>query len=404
MTRNNHCDVLIAGAGPAGLAAAIALRRRGADVLVADALRPPIDKPCGEGLMPDALRALAQLGIVLDAHHGASFAGVLFASGATRVAAGFTGGSGLGVRRPVLHQVLFDHAASLGVRFAWGVPVVLHEGQPPTLAGQACIYRWLIGADGSASRVRAWSGFDANRAGSRRFGYRAHFRLAPGSTPVTHVEVHWSGLGQVYITPVGPQEICVAGVSRHSGVRLGGIIASIGSLRDSLANATPVTQERGALTLTRRLRRVTRGNVALVGDASGSVDAITGEGLALAFRQSLLLAESLHAGGLALYASRHAATLALPRRMAKLMLVFDRHPRLRSRILQAFAARPMLFRDLLAVHLGEQSLRGFALHHGAQLGALLLAAQSASLSPPRFGEDPGMPLPGSSLERETDAA
>ena len=50
-----RCDALIAGGGPAGLAAAIALRQKGLDVLVADALWPPIDKACGEGLMPDAL-------------------------------------------------------------------------------------------------------------------------------------------------------------------------------------------------------------------------------------------------------------------------------------------------------------------------------------------------------------
>ena len=58
-----RCDALIVGGGPAGLAAAIALRQKGLDVLVADALRPPIDKACGEGLMPDARKDLAALGI-----------------------------------------------------------------------------------------------------------------------------------------------------------------------------------------------------------------------------------------------------------------------------------------------------------------------------------------------------
>jgi 2-polyprenyl-6-methoxyphenol hydroxylase-like FAD-dependent oxidoreductase len=56
-------DVLVIGGGPAGLAAAIAARRKGFSVAVVDAAVPPIDKACGEGLMPDALSALAELGI-----------------------------------------------------------------------------------------------------------------------------------------------------------------------------------------------------------------------------------------------------------------------------------------------------------------------------------------------------
>src|SRR5258708_15893290 len=56
------CDVLIVGGGPAGLASAIAAARQGLHVEVIDAMKPPIDKACGEGLMPDALEALAAIG------------------------------------------------------------------------------------------------------------------------------------------------------------------------------------------------------------------------------------------------------------------------------------------------------------------------------------------------------
>ena len=79
-----RCDALIVGGGPAGLASAIALRQKGLDVLVADALRPPIDKACGEGLMPDAQKDLAALGVQLTGHDGAAFDGIAFLSGATR--------------------------------------------------------------------------------------------------------------------------------------------------------------------------------------------------------------------------------------------------------------------------------------------------------------------------------
>jgi flavin-dependent dehydrogenase len=389
--RNHHCDVFIAGAGPAGLAAAIALRLRGADVLLADARHPPIDKPCGEGLMPDARRALAALGVYPDPH-GLPFAGIAFADAHARVSASFPTFPGVGLRRTTLHQLLCERAAALGVRFAFNTPVILGANQPPTLAGHfgssAVRARWIIGADGASSRLRTWAGLDRARPGIRRFGFRAHFRLAPGVPPPTHVEVHWGPHGQAYITPValhdGRAELCISAMTRDPHARLLQILDTLPTLRDLLRGAEPLTAERGCLTLTRRFPRVTRahpslGNVALIGDASGSVDAITGEGLALAFRQALLLADSIAADRLDLYESRHPALLALPQRMARFLLLLDRCPRLRTRTLHAFSTRPSLFRSLLAVHVGEQRLSRFLLLYGPSL-ASRIALPSAEWS------------------------
>lgn len=370
---SNACDVLIAGAGPAGLAAAIALRLGGADVLVADAVRPPIDKPCGEGLMPDARLALAELGVRLEPGDGAEFAGISFVSGSHSVAANFPCGPGIGVRRTVLHRLLLDRAACLGARFAWQTPVVLNPGRPATLSGEPISYRWMIGADGSSSRVRAWAGLDSDQVRSRRFGFRAHYQVKPWSD---HVEVHWGLLGQAYITPVGQDEICVSAMTRRSGLRLDQIVASLPVLRERLGSAPLTSTGRGCLTVTRRLRHVGRENVALIGDASGSVDAITGEGLALGFRQALLLADSLSAGSLALYQAGHARILARPQRMAGLLLLLDRHPRLRSSTLRLFASQPALFRSLLAFHVGESALRALLSRPQASLPSHLQVPSS----------------------------
>jgi flavin-dependent dehydrogenase len=275
---------------------------------------------------------------------------------------------GIGVRRPVLHKLLAERAAELGVRMRWGTPVVLKEGQAAMLDGERCVYRWMVGADGAASRVRIWAGLNAGTVRSRRFGFRAHFRRAPRSE---YVEIHWGEMGEAYVTPVGENEVGVAAMTHDASVRLAEIVESLPTLREKLAGAERTTTERGAATVTRRLRRVTSGNVALAGDASGSVDAITGEGLGLGFREALLLAESLEAGGLEMYEARHAGLLALPQRMAALMLLMDHFPALRRRALGAMAARPELFRELLAVHVGERTLARFVVRHGAEMGMLM---------------------------------
>ena len=57
------CDVLIAGAGPAGSIAAIRLARAGARVLLVDRARFPRDKLCGDTLNPGAMRVVERAGL-----------------------------------------------------------------------------------------------------------------------------------------------------------------------------------------------------------------------------------------------------------------------------------------------------------------------------------------------------
>ena len=71
-------DVCIVGGGPAGLAAAIAARKKGFSVIVADGAAPPIDKSCGEGMMPETLAALESLGTKFEHGEGQIFRGISF--------------------------------------------------------------------------------------------------------------------------------------------------------------------------------------------------------------------------------------------------------------------------------------------------------------------------------------
>lgn len=373
-------DVLVLGGGPAGLAAAIALRQSGVDVLLVDALVPPIDKACGEGIMPDSRRELARLGVDLNRVHGAPFRGVRFCDDRSTVTANFSSGEGIGLRRVVLHSLLVDRARDIGVRLRWGTPVTLNPGQPATMDGEPVTYRYLIGADGLSSRVRTWAGLSRGTLHTRRFGFRVHYRVKPQAFDLTNpcVEVHWGPLGQAYVTPVGADEICVAVVTRFPGmVRTAQVIDSIAALREKLRHTEITSRERGSITTTRTLHRVVRDNVALLGDASGSADAITGEGLAMAFRQALMLAASLEGGSLDAYAAGHANPLRIPQSMARSLLLMDRWPALRAKALRVFAREPLLFEELLRVHTGEDSLHGFLLRHAPQLGCRMLLPSPA---------------------------
>ena len=119
----NEIDVFVVGGGPAGLAAAIAARRQGLRVVVSDGDRPPIDKPCGEGLMPDSRLLAARLGLNLPSSVGYEFRGIRFHGTGRSVEGDFTTGSGIGVRRTTLHHALVHAAERAGVEFRWASPV-----------------------------------------------------------------------------------------------------------------------------------------------------------------------------------------------------------------------------------------------------------------------------------------
>src|ERR1700756_5716021 len=163
-------DLLIVGGGPAGLAAAIAARQRGLPPLVVDPGGPPVDKPCGEALMPDARAALQRLGVHVGPLHGARFRGIRFTNGRDQVDATFPDGVGLGVRRPVLHQLLIDRAEQLGILPRWRTRAELLDAHTARLDGKVTTFRWLIGADGVTSQVRRWAGLDAIRHEHQRYG------------------------------------------------------------------------------------------------------------------------------------------------------------------------------------------------------------------------------------------
>jgi menaquinone-9 beta-reductase len=369
-------DVFVIGGGPAGLAAAIAARERGFRVLVADGALPPIDKACGEGLLPDGRAALEQLGIhvpLADAH---PFRGIRFVGTALSADSRFPHDScGLAVRRTALHRLMAERAEQLGACLLWRTAVTGISSQGVHVGDRIVRARWIVGADGSNSRVRRWAGLDHSwwNYGLRprlRYAFRRHYRVAPWSD---HMEVYWGDSCQGYATAVNSEQVCVALASHDSGLRVDDGLRALPRLRERLAGAEAVSAERGALTGNRTLRRVWRGNVALIGDASGTVDAITGEGLGLAFSQAVVLARCFESGDLGRYQTEHRRLARRPLWMARLLLTLDQRPWLQHRTLQVFQSRPEIFRRFLELHVGALPPL-HAVRDGLSLGWGLLTA------------------------------
>ncbi|MGP8248063.1 MAG: NAD(P)/FAD-dependent oxidoreductase [Bryobacteraceae bacterium] len=352
MTPSSATDLFIVGGGPAGLAAALAARRLGLDVTVADCSQPPVDKACGEGIMPDGVAAARSLGLALEDAGPRPFAGIRFAEGTESVEARFPTGRGLGLRRTALHQFLIGHAYQAGVRMLWGARVTALVNAGAWVNDRLVRARWIAGADGGNSAVRRWAGLEASERDSRRYGFRRHYRVAPWSE---FMEIHWGDGCQLYVTPVSDGEVCVVAISRDPHLRLDAALARFPCVRDHLESASAASSERGGVSATRRLKRVWRGNVALIGDASGSVDAVTGEGLCLLFQQAVALAGALAVEDLSAYQAAHRRLGRRPEWMGDLMLLLDRFPALRRRTIKAMAREPRLFARMLAMHVGELS-------------------------------------------------
>lgn len=364
-------DAVIIGGGPAGLAAAIALQMKGLQTLVVEAMKPPVDKGCGEGLMPDALDSLATLGIDISPDEGHPFTGLRFLNASHSVEGTFPVGTGVGIRRTVLHQRMADRAAQAGVNLAWESRAQLLPGNKLLVNGVPTCFAHLVGADGTGSRVRAWAGLDEARAVSQRIGIRRHYRVKPWCE---RVEIYWSKIGQIYITPIAADQVCAVFITPHAHIDKENFQDHFPQVASRLNGAPMVTPQRGAISATRRLLRVHNDTVSLVGDASGSVDAITGEGLAMAFRQATALAACLSQGNLSAYNKAHQKIACLPHAMARIILLMERYPALERHGMRALSANRPFFQDLVSVHVGARSLPRVALQRGPAMAWSLLTA------------------------------
>ncbi|WP_371483170.1 NAD(P)/FAD-dependent oxidoreductase [Kitasatospora sp. NBC_00315] len=328
-------DLLVAGGGPAGLATAIHAALAGLEVVVAEPRPAPVDKACGEGLMPAAVGALAGLGVPIG---GVPLLGIRYLDAHRQAEAHFRGPPGRGVRRTDLHAALARRVAELGVPvLPLRVGAVCQSGDSVTAAGITA--RYLAAADGLHSPIRRQLGLTAH-PGHRppRYGLRRHFAVPPWSDCV---EVHWSDRAEAYVTPVGPGLVGVA-VLTGDRAPFDRHLAGFPQLAARLP-AGAATAARGAGPLRQRARTRVAGRVLLVGDAAGYVDALTGEGIAMALGAAAQLVHHVVAGRPQEYERAWRRVSRRYRLLTGSLLWLRGQPRLAARIVPTAVRYPALF-------------------------------------------------------------
>ena len=212
--------------------------------------------------MPDSLAALGKLGVRLP-EGGAALRGIRFCGSESSVTGDFPNGTGRGLRRVALHEVLVNRAEQKGIRMMWGIKHLHTRRGRVSFDGGEIETKLIVGADGLQSTVRQEAGLDDFVSEKRRFGFRKHYGLAPWSA---YVEIYWGNHFQIYVTPMATDQVCVALISTDPHLRLDAALRELPVLAGRLAGAPEVTAEKGSLSLSRRLRRVWTDGYVLLGD------------------------------------------------------------------------------------------------------------------------------------------
>lgn len=371
-------DVLIAGGGIAGSALAIQLGRQGLRVALFERGGFPREKPCGEGLMPAGVVALRRLGVADRLRH-AAFSGIRYHFGSRVVEGAFpqVAGSrmeGWGLRRRDFDQALFEAAAAApGVIAQTGarVEAPLRERgrvRGAVVGGKAFRARLVVAADGARSPLRRMLGLE-RPVRRKRFGVRAHFRLAGEMPQPAWVDVYVARGHEMYVTALPEGELLVAALAETQplGESLNRVFArwcaSEAHLAARLKDAEQITPLAGTAPLAARARSAAIPGIVLLGDAAGFLDPITGGGMTHALTTAELLASFMRTRDLAhaddwlpQFEREREILLRDQRVLTRMILSLTRHPWLAERVMAGLGAIPPLFRHLIGVSGGLHRL------------------------------------------------
>ncbi len=349
-------DALIVGGGPAGLAAGIVLSEQGLQVMLCEKQSYPIDKACGEGIMPTGVAALKRLGIYDLIDHNAThpIRGIRYiASNGEQAEAAFAEGPGLGVRRTALSQALYNRAQQchrLSIHIGCEVGGICRQdgGFSIKLGDRQIQTSLLVGADGLHSRVRRFAGLQGSKSSLMRWGTTQHYAIKPWTD---HVEIHWQNGVEAYVTPLGLEEIGIAFLWSPGNLSKGPLLTKLldqfPKLAQKLVRATPIGPTRAIGPLHQITRAQVAHNIVLIGDAAGYLDPITGEGISLALSQAIKLAH------LPSFQQSYRKLVRHYYMTTRLALLLAKFPARQSAAIQFLGRHPKIFQRLLSLNMGN---------------------------------------------------
>lgn len=279
----NLQDVLIVGGGPVGLGAAIICAQNNLAVTVLEAKSGVIDKACGEGLMPGGVKIIKKMGVEIPEYQ--PFKGIRYIEGSCVAHGHFHNGAGWGIRRTTLHQSLLKRALELGIKVEHHKVEDVSQTATEVKADHFRA-KYLLIADGLNSKLARRLNLVKNIKAVERFGIRQHFDVVPWCPD--YVEITLSPNAEAYVTPVGEKSVDVAILfsrkahdkfKNQKGKLYDNALMEFPEVREKLQN--PSSSIRGAGPFKSTLHKRTLGRMLVIGDASGYLDPMTGEGIRL---------------------------------------------------------------------------------------------------------------------------
>ena len=295
-----NVDVVVVGAGPGGSTAAREIAVRGASVVLLDRARFPRDKPCG-GAVSMRCAELLPFDLSPIVEHVVTGAQLRLRSGAS-VARDFDGVLTYMTRRSRFDHFLVERAREAGVDFRDGRTVDRVErlydgGYHITAGGETYSVRALVGADGANGVVATALGFERPPDGAIAIEANIAYRHGDGAPQWLdgRVALQLGSMpgGYGWVFPKGDHmNVGVGGWTAVTGKQLRGALRELCRAYDLDPEA--MFGMRGHhLPMSRAGAPVTSGAAALVGDAAGLVDPLSGEGIYAAVASGVALAPAV---------------------------------------------------------------------------------------------------------------
>ena len=363
-------DVAVVGAGPVGSATAIALARSGMRVSLLEKADRPHDKPCGEGLMPEGVACLRELGIHLPAPLFPPLRGVRYrmpGAGATLGLFRSADGAalfGAGVRRTRLAEVM-DAAVGEQDLVEREAPVRLlslsqdAEAVTAQTSRGRLRARWLIATDGLGSPTRRALGWEMAAAPPHRRGLVGHLHV--NAHGIDEVVVSFMEGADIYVAPTSDDELLAVVLARADRLRGKGIEdyrRLVFAAHPEFAGAEMSAPLLSAGPFRVRPRRVADGRVFLAGDAAGFIDPLTGDGMTAGLAATAVLREVICDGDrpAARYSRWHATQWRRRSIVTGLALRLSSSQRLARRALAGTRRNPGALEAMMQVSGGSRRL------------------------------------------------